>query len=293
MDGNQLSVIAKLFSKTALQDLCHYGRSPCVAKTVENLSRVGAIAPTDRVSDLYEAAFTILKSKDNRHEYVYKSALTTNILLGTHSLSTASMLTEFRVRKTKADLIILNGTSTAYEIKSERDSLTKLERQISDYRSVFASVYAIVGENHIDAATDLVPKDVGILRLTDRHRISTIRKAINLPGRTDPEAIFDSIRLDEAKHILSVNKIRIPDVPNTEMYLALKGLFAKLSPSKAHSGMVDTLRLTRSQEPLREILFQLPRSLRSAALSSIGKWKDHEPLLNAMNASVKDAQLWT
>ncbi|MEI9986083.1 MAG: sce7726 family protein [Aliidongia sp.] len=53
-------------------------------------------------------------------------SVTQKILMGKHSLRTASMLNEFRAGSCKADLVILNGTATVYEIKSERDSLTRL-----------------------------------------------------------------------------------------------------------------------------------------------------------------------
>jgi len=83
------------------------------------------------VCSLFERAFSLLEREGYRHEYVYKAALTQKIFLGRHSLQTASMLSEFRVGQCKADLVILNGTSTVYEVKSERDSLDRLERQVA------------------------------------------------------------------------------------------------------------------------------------------------------------------
>jgi len=86
------------------------------------------------------------------------------------------MLTEFRVGECKADLAILNGTSTVYEVKSERDSLSRLERQVAAYAKVFASVYVIAAETHVSAVIASVPKDVGVLCLNGRYQISPVRE---------------------------------------------------------------------------------------------------------------------
>jgi hypothetical protein len=97
-----------------------------------------ASLPTSEcVHALFDAAFQLLKRQGCRDEYVYKAALVQKILLGRHSLQTASMLNEFRVGGCKADLAILNGTATVYEVKSERDSLARLQRQIAAYTTVF------------------------------------------------------------------------------------------------------------------------------------------------------------
>ncbi len=124
------------------------------------------------------------------------------ILLGTHSLQTASMLNEFRVCDCKADLVILNGTATVYEVKSERDSLSRLERQVAAYTKVFGQVYVIAAESHINEVRRSVPEEIGILQLTSRHRISRLRWAVDRRENTSPLAIFDSLRTDEVRAIL-------------------------------------------------------------------------------------------
>ena len=249
------------------QEMARKGKSPMFARLANEALLFSEFSSSNLVRDVFDNAFAILKKKANRHEYVYKSALTQNILLGTHSLNTASMLTEFRVGKCKADVAIFNGTATVYEIKSERNSLSRLERQIASYRDVFAKVYVIAGENHVDAVFDAVPSDVGVLKLSNRHTISQLRDALDQPERTSPAIIFDSIRLNEARKILELNGADIPSVPNTQLYSVLRELFVGLSPEVAHTGMVDVLKKTRNLLPLADVVGQLPSSLQCAALS--------------------------
>jgi len=234
----------------------------------------------------------MLKREGYRHEYIYKAALTHKILLGKHSLHTASMLTEFRVGECKADLAILNGTATVYEVKSERDSLSRLERQVTAYAKVFARVYVIASESHVDAVIGSVPEDVGILRLNRRHQISPLREAADRPERTSPAAIFDSIRTEEARLILLSRGVSIPAVPNTAMSSVLRDLFIKLDARTAHEGMVQVLKKTRNLLPLSDLVAQLPHSLQPAALSVPLRKLDHTRLVAAVNARLEDAMAW-
>lgn len=234
-----------------------------------------------------------MKRTDCRHEYIYRAALTHKVLLGKHSLHTASMLNEFRVRDCKADVAILNGTATVYEIKSERDSLSRLEKQVEAYRDFFAKVYVIAGENHIDSVKSLVPRDVGILALSKRHHISPIREAKDKPERTSPVTIFESIRIEEAKKLLLLLGVAVPSVPNTEMHLALRDRFEKLKPRDTHKAMVSVLKKTRNLLPLSELVDSLPISLSSAALSVPMRRTDHDRLLEAVKTPMKIAMQWS
>lgn len=288
----QLAAISRLFSSSVIREMARGGRSPLFARFAIASRLLDSIPKSERVYNLFEAAFALLKRVAYRDEYVYKAALTQKILLARHSLRTASMLTEFRVGLRKADLVILNGTSTAYEVKSERDSLTRLERQVAAYAEVFSSVYVIAAEDHIDAVIRLVPKEVGIMRLNERYRISTLREAADQPERTSPSSIFDSIRTEEARIVLQLNGVPIPPVPNTMLRSALRPLFAALEPRKAHEGMIHALKKTRNLLPLSELVANLPSSLHTAALSVPLRKVDRARLVAAVCTRLEDAVAW-
>ena len=180
-----------------------------------------------------------------------------------------------------------------YEVKSERDSLTRLERQIAAYATVFAKVYVIAAESHIHAVANTVPDFVGILCLNSRHQISTLRDAADQPERTSPGAIFNSIRMEEARMILSSFAICVPSVPNTELHAVLRNEFVKLDPTQAHEGMVRVLKQTLILLPLSAlVLYQLPPSLQTAALSVPMRKVDHQRLVDAVNTPLKEAMGW-
>jgi hypothetical protein len=288
----QVATISRLFSSSVIWEMARKGKSPLFARLASRSLLLDSLPASSYVHDFFDAAFSRLKRKGCRDEYIYKAALIHRILLGKHSLQTASMLNEFRVGDCKADLAILNGTATVYEVKSERDSLTRLERQVAAYKKVFAKVYVIVGENHVAGVLNSVPKDVGVMRLDNRHYVSTLREAVDRPERTSPAAIFDSVRTLEARMILESYGVSVPVVPNTELNSVLRQSFIKLEPHKAHEGMVKVLKKTRSLLPLSDLVAQLPRSLQTAALSVPLRKLDHARLVAAVNTPLKDAMAW-
>src|SRR3984885_3867291 len=141
--AEQLAAISRLFSSSVVQEMARKGRSPLFARLASQSHLLNFLSPSQCVYALFDAAFALLRREGYRHEYIYRAALTHKILLGKHSLQTASMMNEFRVGDCKADLAILNGTATVYEVKSERDSLARLQRQIAAYTTVFSRVYVI------------------------------------------------------------------------------------------------------------------------------------------------------
>lgn len=292
IENIDVSATARMFSAKVLQELSRYGLSPLLARLLRESGLAKQLHPSESIRECFQFAFRTLRRKAYRHEYIYKSAITNKVLLGTHSLQTASMITEFRVADCKADVVILNGTGTVYEIKSERDTLTRLERQIAAYMDVFATVNVIVGENHTDSALDLTPPEVGVMELSSKHTISTIRPGENKPERTQSSAIFESINLQEAKIILRNLSIDVPEVPNTIMYDVCRDLFVKIPGHFAHKEMVSTLKRTRKLTALSGLVDELPPCLYSAALTSKIRRQDHGRLVGAMGVPIGDALEW-
>lgn len=292
LDGNQQSAVARLFSAAVIRELAQKGKSPLFSRLIQESLVIDENSLCAPVSSIFESAFSLLRKKDYRHEYAYKAAITKKILFGRHSLKSASLVTEFRVENSKADIAIFNGTSTAYEIKSERDKLGRLHGQIETYKRFFSKVYVITGENHLEEVVKNTPTDVGVLLLNNRFAISTIREIKDDPARVCPTVIFDAIQLREALAILDVLGIDPPSVANTQIRAAVREIFKSLDPKTLHGHMVNTLRDSRSSLSLAETLHSLPDSLHAAIFSTPLKLREHATLLQAVNTSIREALNW-
>ena len=292
LNSQQLSAASRLFSPTVYRELANKGRSPVFARLANELLPLNLIDGYSPIQELFDLIYDQLKSKNYRHEYIYKTAITHKILLGKHSLNTAVLLNEFRVQDRKADVVVINGTSNVYEIKTERDSLRRLEKQVTTYRLVFANINVIVGMNHLETVLSTVPESVGVLLLSDRYQISTVRESIESTTEIQSETIFDSIRLSESKAILKNVGIEIPEVPNTKTYFALKKLFHEIPKEVAHEQMVRVLIKTRNQSKQSSFLKELPKSLVSTAVSTRISIRDRNRLVKALNTPLDKAISW-
>lgn len=291
-DTTRLSAISRLFSPGVFRELAKYGRSDLFARLIRHADLPDTPQGKVTVGNAFDAAFALLRQSGIRNEYIYRAALTHNILLGTHSLKTASMLTEFRVGHCKADLAILNGTGTVYEIKSDRDSLARLDKQIASYREFFAKIYVIAGNAHISEILQRTPTDVGVMSLVRWDRIQMVREAADRPDLVSPETICQSLRTTEAQALLRNLQIAVPTVPNTMMRAALKDCFAQLDPARVHHEMVKILKKSRNLAPLSELVDRLPYSLQPAALSIQIRRTDHARLLSAIETPLQIAKGW-
>lgn len=289
---SETSALARLFSSGVIRELAQRGHSPLLGRLLSELNLSGSLPSASTLGDFLDWAFSEFRKRDNRHEYIYKNAIAQKVLLGVHSLNTACMLTEFRAGECKADVVILNGTSTVYEIKSERDDLGRLERQLAEYLKVFQYVQVITGEKRLGALERLVPNEVGIQVLTGRYTIQEHRSASSNIPNIFPEQVFESLQRSEYLAILDRYGIPVPDVPNTQIHSVAKRLFVSLTAEQAHQGMVDVLKETRNPMALREFIQSVPDALKAAAISVPLAKSERSRLLEALTTDLQTAFNW-
>lgn len=225
------------------------------------------------VRDVYEAAYTALVA-GYRCEYVYKNTLARKILLERHSFSEATLLGEFYAAGAKVDLAIVNGTSTAYEIKTAYDKLDRLPSQIDSYSKVFDEIYVVTDISTIESVEKIIPTHVGILELTQDTNIRTHKRALSNRNEVSSSSIFWSLRESEYKKIVYENLRVTLDLPNTERVAAYHKLFSSIDPQLAHQGMVSALRDRMLPSAQLELVNASPWSLKYLSLSKTLPNKD-------------------
>ncbi|NMM85066.1 hypothetical protein B2J88_11915 [Rhodococcus sp. SRB_17] len=86
----------------------------------------------------------------------------------------------------RADLVMANGKLAAFEIKSERDSLERLEGQLDTYLRLFEQVTVVCAKRHVQGVKALVKDGVGIWQLTEKGTFKVVRKGTSLPKKSRP-----------------------------------------------------------------------------------------------------------
>ncbi len=63
---------------------------------------------------------------------------------------------------TRVDVAVVNGLLHGYEIKSERDNLSRLRQQVALYGQVLDRATLVAGPSHLEEADDIIPEWWGI-----------------------------------------------------------------------------------------------------------------------------------
>jgi len=117
-------------------------------------------------SEISDSNYTARKAlndfllKHYPNEIIIKANFIDSVLLK-QSQANVSIF-ELPIGDSRADLCKINGYSSAYEIKTELDSFSRLEKQLQDYFDVFEYVYVITSENQLKSLPDYVPENCGI-----------------------------------------------------------------------------------------------------------------------------------
>ena len=80
-----------------------------------------------------------------------------------HSLSNHIVAFEMSIGKSRVDICRINGSSYAYEIKTEYDTFDRLETQMQDYMKTFEKVYLVIPLQLKEAAIQHIPDTCGII----------------------------------------------------------------------------------------------------------------------------------
>ncbi|MFW1858666.1 sce7726 family protein [Acinetobacter defluvii] len=257
---NTERAVAKLFTSNCLNAIANNDFSSIKKLKVDEIAEQ---FHAKTYQDLYEKSYAFLE-KNYRNEYIYKNIIARKILIGHHSLKSSTMLSEFRVGTNKADLVLLNGCSTCYEIKTEYDSLVRLEDQLRSYTKLFTKVFVVCASKMITEVLLLTPLNVGVIEFTETCKLKTIREPIE-NSSIDSELMMKSLRKEEYLSIAEqIYKLKI-DVPNTQIFDFCSNIINKAEPELVHKLFLKTLKETRRNN--EKAIKLLPKSLTNALIS--------------------------
>ncbi len=138
----------------------------------------------------------------------------------------------------RADIAVINGHLIGYEIKSDNDSLRRLEGQVKSYNAVFDKASIIVGDRYINSIQNYIPEWWGVIISARGPRgavnFDIIREA-RTNKNTDPISIAQLLWRNEAIEILKENKVpnKILRQPHTVLYEYLVNILSICELKKA------------------------------------------------------------
>lgn len=115
-------------------------------------------------------------------------------------------------RKGRADLVAVNSALWGYEIKSDRDTLNRLPRQIEHYESIFDYCIVVAAERHLRYADLIIPPHWGIFSVHGSIGDCSMDE-VRRPQRNPNRRIEQIIRLlwkTEGMKALRTHGVKVP-----------------------------------------------------------------------------------
>lgn len=229
-----LNALSKLVSNAGFQRLAGSNDFRNYGKQMKKLLKKTGAELKDKctLKDIINASYNHL-STHYRHEYLYKSALLNSYVLNNYSLEDTILLNEFKIGKSKADAVLVNGTNKVFEIKTELDSPERLSTQLADYYKVFNQVYLVVHHTLVNKYASLVDEKVGLMTFND-NMITTFREAISDDAAIDRTAMMKTLRKNEYLRLISRLNGAMPVVPPVSLFKACLSILSLYAVDEVH-----------------------------------------------------------
>jgi hypothetical protein len=216
-------------------------------------------------------------------EYVFKNAVASAIRSHNRGFKNVVVMDEFRASDSRADVVAVNGTSIAYEVKTDLDSLDKLSKQLDTYQTIFDEIWVATTPTLCSKVIAMAPPYVGIAVLGGNMRLKTSRKAASNRQHVSPEHIFDCMRREE--YVAALRKLTgtAPAATPARMYTECKQIFRTLAPDVAHAAFVSAMKSRAAHNSLISNN-AIPSSLTYLCLTTTGSGKTMQAIERALMA---------
>ena len=140
--------------------------------------------------------------KNYRNEYIFKNSLI-NMLIKEYGTKNTVIFNEFSVGNSIADLVLFNGKSRAYEIKTELDSDKRLFSQLADYKKIFQQCYIVVYKDCVEKYIS-AEDTVGVISMSiNRGRVKfEVAKPPIDNTNIDPHILIRCLRTSEYQELV-------------------------------------------------------------------------------------------
>jgi len=261
---NKLRSYSSIFSSTSFQKLLKFDDYSFIDSKIEryDMNRIGKSIFT--YYDYIRYVYNSLR-KQYKNEYIYKNTIINELLIKQYGLKNSVIINEFRVSNSIADIVMFNGTSKAFEIKTELDTDKRLDNQLSDYSTIFKESYIVTHESLIDKylKTDSKYGVIGLIETSRSLKLQEIRPA-KLNTSINSTILMKSLRTNEYKSIVKRYFGDLPPMNSFNMYNICNDLIAQIPDTELNDLFIEQLKKRKSNTIQLKSFY---KELRQIALS--------------------------
>jgi hypothetical protein len=225
---NRMRSYSSVFSSTYFSKLIKFNDYSFLNDKIEFYDKNKIGKSINTYNDYIKFIYKELK-KQYRNEYVYKNTFINELILKDYGLKDTNVINEFKVGNSVADLVMFNGTSKAFEIKTELDSSKRLNGQLLDYKKLFKQSYVVTHESLVDKYYK-EDDSIGLIVLTQTSRSLKMEKVREAEVNNDicPKTLMRVVRTNEYKNIVKEYYGFLPEMNSFNMFDICEGLIFKI-----------------------------------------------------------------
>jgi len=282
MDYNNL--ISRVFALPNLKEIARFGTSKYLIDLLLDTKPHRAWT----LNQYFEHWYSILKTS-YRSEYYYKNEIVRQLLLKKHSKRRAGLLTELRSGDGKADIVILNGSTWVYEIKTELDNTSRLKTQLESYRKLFKHVSVVTHHSMVDKVKSEIDNEAGIIIMNENNELVVYRKSKGTSEKIDKQVSLRTLRKNEYLSLVTDSLGGAKHIPATALFGEAEKIVNSISSERMHKIVLESLR-SRSRRIIDwEFCAQLPESLKFHGITAGFTLAEKQGLLvNLSNSTSTD-----
>ena len=275
MENYNSILLNRFFTRNTFKSIIDFGESSTYTSAIQRyVQDPQSKTNKECISEVYEHL-----RNEYQNEYYYKNTLLNKILLGIHSPRTTTALTELPIGKSKADLILINGVATVYEIRTELDNFDRLDNQIDDYYRAFSKIMVVTSEKKLDIIQrKLKDSPSGICLLTSRGTLSVRKKPEVYTEKLSKTIMFKIFHKAEYEKVLLRQFGSLPTANQFEYYRACQAMFDSLTIETAYRLFVQAIK-SRAQIDFDEYA-KIPYELKYLVYFSHYNKLDYQKIMN-------------
>lgn len=191
-----------------------------------------------------------------QNEYIFKNEFLNNWLRKELGEKNSQIFSEFRVGNSIADLVMFNGCSKIFEIKTELDSDSRLTLQLQNYEKVFNQIFLIIPLSKLNSYEK---KDTSIGLITydpkSKDAFSVYR---NAKPNFDiaPSVIMSILHTNEYKSIVSMYYGSLPQMTSFNQFKICSDLIFDIPKESLNKLFIDEMKKRSSSDALSSTTYK-------------------------------------
>lgn len=191
--------------------------------------------------DYLKYVYSILESH-YQNEYVFKNTFLNDWLISEIGEQNSKVFSEFRVGSSVADLVMFNGHSKIFEIKTEYDSDSRLPLQLENYKKAFNQIFLIIPESKLNIY-EKYDKSIGLITFNsdETDKFCLYRKA-EINFEIDANIIMNILHTEEYKSIVRLFFGYLPKMTSFNQFNICGNLIDKIPSTELNKLFINQIK---------------------------------------------------